>query len=136
MQNADNNGSLENIGEIIDSVLSNPDSAAKLRETARQIGLDIPGDIFPSQSNASQTSSEHSPDKYRNNTDTLSALAPALGRLAPLLGKLNEEDDMTRLLHALRPYLSGARLKRAEEADRIVSIMRVLPLLRQTGENR
>ena len=54
----------------------------------------------------------------------------------PLLGKLNEEDDMTRLIHALKPYLSGARLKRAEEADRIVSIMRVIPLLRQSQENK
>ena len=134
MQNEDNHGGVENISEIIDSVLSNPDSAAKLRETARQLGLDISGDVFPDQPRAAQTPSDDSQDKS-SKASGISAIAPALGKLAPLLGKLNEEDDMTRLLHALRPYLSGARLKRAEEADRIVSIMRVLPLLRQSGEN-
>jgi hypothetical protein len=127
MDNNENTGGFENISELIGSVLSDPDSAAKLRDTARQLGLTLPAE--PSvEPDAGRTAPPIS-------APALSALAPALGKLAPLLGKLNEEDDMTRLLHALRPYLSGARLKRAEEADRIVSVMRVLPLLRQTGEN-
>ena len=41
---------------------------------------------------------------------------------------------MTKLIHALMPYLSGARLKRAEEASRMVSVMRVIPLLRTVRE--
>ena len=137
MENNDNTGSFDNLSELIGSVLSNPDSAAKLRDTARQLGLTLP----PEQSGDSGDHRHNGePDTSGNASQisplTLSGLAPALGKLAPLLGKLNEEDDMTRLLHALRPYLSGARLKRAEEADRIVSVMRVLPLLRQAGENK
>lgn len=110
---------MDNINEIIGSVLSDPDSMAKLKSAAEQLGLNAPE--APSQN-------------PREVSDGLSALAPAINRLAPLLGKLGEEDDMTRLLHALKPYLSGARLKRAEEADRIVSIMRVIPLLRQSQQ--
>lgn len=110
---------MENINELLGSVLSDPDSMSKLRETARQLGLDIP-----------EGSREHD-DASKNASDVMTGLAPAINKLTPLLGKLSEEDDMTRLIHALKPYLSGARLKRAEEADRIVSIMRVIPLLRQ-----
>lgn len=116
---------MENLNELIGSVLSDPASMAKLREAAGQLGLNVPdGDADPA---AAQQAQQTQPD----GTGALSALAPAISRLAPLLGKLNEEDDMTRLIHALKPYLSGARLKRAEEADRIVSIMRVIPLLKQ-----
>lgn len=137
MENIDNTGGFDNLSELIGSVLSNPDSAAKLRDTARQLGLTLP----PEQSgnpadNRNKGDADASGNAPQLSPLALSGLAPALGKLAPLLGKLNEEDDMTRLLHALRPYLSGARLKRAEEADRIVSVMRVLPLLRQAGENK
>lgn len=117
---------MDNINELLGSVLSDPDSMAKLKETARQLGLDTSDNSsHTTQSAASQKPSEG-----------LQGLAPALNKLTPLLGKLNEEDDMTRLIHALKPYLSGARLKRAEEADRIVSIMRVIPLLRQSREDQ
>lgn len=113
---------MDNISELLGSVLSNPDSMEKIRETARQLGLDT----------SDGTDNKHEPAKNtdRSGADPLSALIPAAGKLTPLLGKLNEEDDMTRLLHALKPYLSGARLKRAEEADRIISVMRIIPLLK------
>ncbi len=117
---------MENINELLGSVLSDPDAMEKLRETAHQLGIET-SDTFPEKS-------EHTKKSGNSASEALSGLMPAVGKLAPLLGKLNEEDDMTRLIHALKPYLSGARLKRAEEADRIVSIMRVIPLLRQSRQ--
>ena len=117
---------MDNINELLGSVLKDPESMEKLRETARQLGLE------PSDS-SSATALEHNP-VHSGGPEGLAGLAPAINKLTPLLGKLTEEDDMTRLIHALKPYLSGARLKRAEEADRIVSIMRVIPLLRQSRQ--
>ena len=116
---------MENLNDLLGSVLNDPASMEKLRETARQLGLDT--------SEGSSASEEHGAISQRS-SEGFAGLMPAINKLAPLLGKLNEEDDMTRLIHALRPYLSGARLKRAEEADRIVSIMRVIPLLRQSRQ--
>ena len=116
---------MENINELLGSVLSNPDSMAKLRETARMLGLEPSGENTESAGRA-----ENPPDA----AEPLSGLAPALQKLTPILGKLNEEDDMTKLMHALMPFLSGARLKRAEEASRMVSVMRVIPLLRTVRE--
>lgn len=117
---------MDNISNLLSSVLSDPDSMKKLRETARQLGLDV------SDTNAGGEEQVRLPD--HSSSENFPGLLPALSKLTPLLGKLNEEDDMTRLIHALKPYLSGARLKRAEEADRIVSIMRVIPLLRQSRQ--
>ena len=57
----------------------------------------------------------------------------------PLLGKLGQDDDMSRLIHALKPFLSGSRLKKAEEADKIMMLLRLIPLLqnlRQTDSSQ
>jgi len=116
---------MDSINDLLGSVLNNPDSMQKLRETARQLGLDT---------SESSPSGEEQTALSANTSDSLSGLNATINKLVPLLGKLNEEDDMSRLIHALKPYLSGARLKRAEEADRIVSIMRVIPLLKQSRQ--
>ena len=54
-------------------------------------------------------------------------------RLAPLLGQVNREDDATRLLRALRPLLSEARQKKVDEAVKILQLLRLLPLLKESG---
>lgn len=53
--------------------------------------------------------------------------------IAPLLNKVNQEDDSTRLLQALRPLLSEARRKKVDEAMKILQMMRLLPLLKESG---
>ena len=67
----------------------------------------------------------------------LAALSPqtltALTRLAPLLSQVNQEDDATRLLRALRPLLSQARQKKVDEALKILQMLRLLPLLKESG---
>ena len=54
-------------------------------------------------------------------------------RLAPLLSQVNREDDSTRLLHALRPLLSEKRRKKLDEAIKILQMMRLMPLLKDSG---
>ena len=125
---------MDNISDLLGSVLSDPNAVAKLRETARQLGLGGDQLGLNGQTDESvETSPQHhaAAPKTENSDDLGAGMIAALGKLTPLIGKLGEEDDMTRLLHALRPYLTGTRLKRAEEADKIVAIMRVIPLLKQ-----
>lgn len=54
-------------------------------------------------------------------------------KLGPLLGQVNQESDSTRLLNALRPLLSGERQKKVDEAMKILQMMRLLPLLKESG---
>ena len=54
-------------------------------------------------------------------------------RLAPLLNRANREDDATRLLRALRPLLSEGRQKKVDEAIQILQMLRLLPLLKESG---
>ena len=51
----------------------------------------------------------------------------------PLLSQAGQEDDATRLLRALRPLLGHARQKKVDEAIRILQMLRLLPLLKESG---
>lgn len=116
---------MENIGELLSSVLNDPDAMAKLKSTAEQLGID-PNAL--TSDNSDNTKEDSAPSQPKSvNTDMLSAMT----RITPLLSRLNEEDDMSRLIHALKPYLSGNRRKKADEADKIMVLMRLIPLLKQ-----
>ena len=54
-------------------------------------------------------------------------------RLGPLLSQANREDDATRLLRALRPLLGESRQKKVDEAIQILQMLRLLPLLKESG---
>lgn len=60
-------------------------------------------------------------------------MAGMMMKLMPLLGSMNEENDSTRLLYALRPFLSEKRRARVDQAARMLSLMRVLPMLKTLG---
>ncbi len=76
-----------------------------------------------------------------NNDNTVNALSNMMGgaspdmlslftKVAPLLSNLNKEDETTRLLFALRPFLSFERQKKLDEAGKLLKIMKLLPLLK------
>lgn len=56
-----------------------------------------------------------------------------LMKLAPLLSSFKQEDDNTRLLHALRPLLKEPRRKKLDDAIRMMQMLRVIPLLKNQG---
>ncbi len=77
------------------------------------------------------------PSAVQNPLSALGGITPemlqAVSRIAPLLSQVNREDDSTRLLHALRPLLSPPRQKKLDEAVKILQMMRLLPLLKDSG---
>jgi len=54
-------------------------------------------------------------------------------KLAPLLLNMDKDDDDTRLLKALKPYLHGEKEKRLDDALQILRFVKVLPLLQERG---
>lgn len=51
-------------------------------------------------------------------------------KLMPLMNSFREDDETTRLLKALRPFLSEERRKKLDEAIRLMRIMKLIPLLK------
>ena len=57
----------------------------------------------------------------------------SLIKLAPLLSRVQQDDDTTRLLYALRPLLGEERRKKLDEAVKMLKMMKMLPLLKGSG---
>lgn len=66
--------------------------------------------------------------------DLLSGLSgdtiQSIMRILPMLSEVNKEDDTTRLLNALRPFLGSDRRKKLDESAKMLHMMKLLPLLK------
>lgn len=54
-------------------------------------------------------------------------------KLLPILTSIKQEDDTTRLLRAVKPFLSTERQDKIEGAIKILQIMKILPLIKTQG---
>lgn len=142
---------MDDLSQQLNALLSDPNRMRQLQGMVNSLGLG---------QNSGQAQAASSPEpaaapEPAASPPNLSALAGALGalgggtapqaqnqnqealamvtRLAPLLGRINQEDDSTRLLRALRPLLSEERRRKIDEAIKILQLMRLLPLLKDMG---
>lgn len=56
-----------------------------------------------------------------------------LGNLGKIGSAMSGDDQRTALLKALKPMLSEERQQKADEAIKIMKIIRLIPLLRESG---
>ena len=73
------------------------------------------------------------PSQAGSDAANTAQMVAAISRIAPMLKKVNEEDDSTRFLRALRPLLGEARRKKLDESIKMMQMMRMLPLLKSSG---
>lgn len=127
---------MDDISSAIRSVLNDPQSMAQIQNIMQSLGGD----------GAAQSPPPAAPVPAQNGSgNALQSLLPALGggsdspmmsmllRAAPLIASANQEDDATRLLAALRPLLGAERRKKLDAASRILKLLHLLPLLRESG---
>lgn len=148
---------MDDLNQQINQILSDPQSMQQLQSMASALGLTSAAPPEP-QTNPPQSGNSQTGGPQPGGLDP-SALAGLLGslgggaaapmapaapaaspeliqtvtKLAPLLSQVNREDDSTRLLRALRPLLGEARQKKLDEAIKILQMMRLLPLLKESG---
>lgn len=142
---------MDDIGNQLNRILSDPNSMAQIQNIMGSLGLQGQGSSAPASPPAAASSP---PAQQQSASPDLGALLGMLGgagsqtpsalpagtemistltRLAPLLGKVKEEDNSTRLLLALKPMLSEERRKKIDEAMRILQLMRLFPILKDSG---
>lgn len=120
---------MDDLSAAIQSLLQDPQSMAQIQSLAQSLGLnDAPAASAPAESAAQNALV---PQSAQNGADQ--QMMSLLMRAAPLLSSANREDDATRLLTALRPLLGELRQKKLDEASRILKLLRLLPLLRESG---
>lgn len=123
---------MDDITEKISQFLNDPNSMEQLKNLTSLL------------SNNSTTEAAPKPQKSAppKPTNPLSALGSAdvspdllnnIIKIAPLLSSANKNDSSTRLLNALRPFLSEKRKNKLDESAKMLSLIRILPLLKGSG---
>ena len=103
---------MDDLSEKLSGILSDPEAMRDIAALASQLGVDAPG---------VQKEPEPAPAD-----DT----AARLSGLMPMLGSLKQEDETTRLLEAMRPFLSEERQRKLDKAKRLIKVMKLMPLLK------
>jgi hypothetical protein len=52
-------------------------------------------------------------------------------KIMPLLPNIKQDDDTTRLLNALLPFLGDERRAKLDEAEKILQLIKILPVIKQ-----
>lgn len=118
------------MGELEDklsSILSDPEAMSKLQTLGRSLGLDTGGlgrNVSPAPAPSPVSS------LFSQKGDDLSTM---LMRLAPLLSDMGKDDETACLLNALKPFLSKPRQQRLEQAGKMLRVMKLLPVIKNTG---
>ena len=120
---------MDDLSAAIRDLLQDPQSMAQIQSLAQSLGLNDAQQAPSNTVNPLQALLPAAASPAQNTDPMLSAIM----RAAPLLAKVNEEDDAARLLSALRPLLSEARQKKIDDAGRILKLLHLLPLLRESG---
>ena len=151
---------MEDLSQQISQILSDPNSMQQLQSVINSLGITPPAEnSSPPPSGAANQAAAGGPDlsalagalnalgglgagQQNQQQNALAGLGGVgdnaqmlsmVTKLAPLLGQVNREDDSTRLLRALRPLLGPERQKKVDEAMKILQMMRLLPLLKESG---
>ncbi len=116
---------MDDLNDKISRLLSDPDSMATLRAAMASLGG---GEASPPTAEAEPSPPTPAPSLLEGLPDL-----SMLQKLAPLMGAFGKEDDDTRLLQALRPYLHGEREQRLDDTMRMLKLTKLLPLLQEQG---
>ncbi len=137
---------MSDINSQIAQLLSNPQIMEQIKGISGMLGQQN-GSGTQQQQTVPQNNSPPTPQQNNNfqvpqntqqNVDASALSALGLNgdsvqmaiKLAPMLNQIRSEDDTTRLLRALKPFLNPDRQSKMDEAIRLIQILRVVPLFR------
>lgn len=120
---------MSEIEDKISQILSNPEALKQVQSLGRQLGLSgaEPKESAPAPPIPSMPSMMPKSDMMSD--DMLTAVT----RLAPLMQKMKSDDDTTRLLYALRPFLSAEKQKKLDNAEKLMKFIKIIPFLKENG---
>ena len=104
---------MDDLSSRISSLLSDPDSMERIRSMAESV-----------------LGGGEEPEKPKNDVPDID-----FARLLPMISRLKspKNDKRTELLLALRPHLSEMRQNRVDSAIKLLRIVDMLPLLKESG---
>lgn len=114
---------MADIQDKINEILSNPEALRQVQSLGEQLGL------------AGNAREKPQPPEKKNElslpTDFMNDdIAKSLIKILPAVKSIGCEDDTTRLLNALRPFLSCEKQEKLDKAEKMLKLFKILPLLK------
>ncbi len=115
---------MENLQNIAKSLMSDNSVQANADTLKQPTASEKPIASYPLESTKTSAETEQNPIDFG-----------ALGNIAGLMSKLGNtgNDPRCQLISALKPMLSPEKRKRADEAVRIIKLIDILPVLKDSG---
>ena len=123
---------MEDISRRISELLSDPQTLEQIKGLAGMLGQGAGGAAQPSAESVPSAEASYRKPQQPDSMPDPDMLGMVM-KLAPLFKSMDRDDDSTRLLRALRPFLHEERSRRLDGAIRLLGIMRMLPLLKGAG---
>lgn len=114
---------MDDLSQKIGEILSDPSMMEQIKSFGSMLGMD---QQKPQQAQVQQSIQPQTNPLMNMSPDMMNMIM----RFAPLMSSMNEENDSTRLLNALRPFLSEKRRSRIDGSIRLLSFMKMIPLLK------
>lgn len=117
---------MDDLASKINQIMSDPEKMKEIQNLGRMMGLNTDNSPSPPK--------KPEPPKRSNPFGELGGIDPSIiGKLAPILTSVNREDDTTRLLDAMAPFLSAERREKLEKIKKMLVIIRLLPNIKNLG---
>lgn len=111
---------MDNIQDKIAEIMADPQALSQVQSLGKMLGI-------------SGQESTPPPEPPKNDNVLSDEAIGSIAKIVPLLSQINREDDTTRLLSALRPFLSEEKCRRLDSAKKMLGLMKLLPVLKNEG---
>lgn len=102
----------------INKILSDPEALKQVQSLAGQLGLNTNAPPAPKPEPAIAAGTD---------------LTGVMSTLAPVMSAASTDSETDALLNALKPFLSGEKARRLDSARRIIKLIRLIPLIKDSG---
>ena len=119
---------MPDLQEQLNKILSNPEALKQVQSLGEQLGL--------GGSNPPPKPPQPAPPPQQNslqNNMMSGDMLKLFSKIAPLMSTLKNDDETTVLLHSLRPFLSPERRDKLEKAEKMLQLLKLLPLIKDNG---
>ncbi|MGN0476998.1 MAG: hypothetical protein ACI4HM_06630 [Ruminococcus sp.] len=119
---------MDDLASKINEIMSDPEKMKEIQNLGRMMGLNTDNSSPPPPKKVQP------PPKQNIQTNDFGGIDPSvISKLAPILTSVNREDDTTRLLDAMAPFLSAERREKLEKIKKMLVIIRLLPNIKNLG---
>ncbi len=115
---------MDDITGKLTNLLSDSDMLDKLKGLSGLLGLSANDDA-----DAGASSDSDSTQSGGTEPDIFGMML----KLMPIINAFSQEDETVKLLYALKPFLAKERQKKLDTAIMLVRLMRIFPLLKDSG---